>query len=841
MVYKDLPGVRIKTIDLSEALLPVTGPQFLYIGPADAGPVYEPTEINSSADFIRTFGLPYTDASLQAYTQLNLGQRPIVFVRTYQPDLVELAEDDEGTYYIPKSQIVPSIKGETVAFDVDPSTPSPKNILYTESLANFVNLYSQPVDGVPQSFDVLIDRDTFKVGFLSYLGREDKWTDPVAQGSEASEKSFGTAQACTITLKGDKRTSFNLLGAPCKDIYASILLDLGTIFAKEGATRAQTELTIDESGTRAVIHDVINTYFVVSFNPYGYLTDEITEIKWLADYGRGLVQDYGGRQYFSTRSRYYKYSSTLTGATDPLQLFKTYVIPAKAIFTTLVEKGETNKGISVSLNIYSDPTEINLKTLPFDFTGNTVEFKEGDALKIFSANWEITDRTDETGAVDLTYLKNIFGAALPYRNTAFKDKNGKVPRDPGWTGTTYLDTIIPLTIAEDKIANYPNLFEILFFFIIGSSDKIWTTISDEEDVPAKSKSIFILRENNYSDLMKTLHTDDISRDSLYWGMGFDLADGEDFEAAKELWELYQGRTKDDVASVSTLVGSLNTIISDRSPIADPGQTDFWYALVPTKYFDPAVYGKVMALEEFRGEDFIYLPTVEFDTSGGDPVDIITAALEGAPESMWFGYYWPGITLDHPISGGEVDFSGAATAAILFGNLETTWQSPAGSDRGVVYFAKRVKRKINNADADTLYTDVHVNPIYRPQRGMPLMIWGNRTSYKKGSRVKSALSSINVALLVVTIRKNLRPVLLNFLFDINDPMLFTKFTGQFSPYLESLKRAGALYYYELVDGTTPGDRDLGQMKVYVVIQPGRETERIYGYIVVTSSSTKFTLT
>ncbi|MEM2174289.1 MAG: hypothetical protein QXI58_01495, partial [Candidatus Micrarchaeia archaeon] len=414
-----------------------------------------------------------------------------------------------------------------------------------------------------------------------------------------------------------------------------------------------------------------------------------------------------------------------------------------------------------------------------------------------------------------------------YENTTYKaDISDSYTFNLGG-GITVTVTLIP---QNKKIRFETNSFEEITLLDVRASYNLPYTTS-------YPKNFVVKLVDKYTDLMKNLWKDDYSRDTLYWGGEFNLKTNFKDSAIDQIWKLWEGRTADDKASDICLVGFMDEAL--KSDLSSSNFTDFWFLLIPTKSLNSSILGKVFNLLASRDEDFIYFPVIEKDLKEDDYLTIVKQ-VENLPDSPYVAYYWPGVKITHPISGKDVSLPGAVVGAIKFGQLDIYWLSPAGKDRGKIEFSNTVNRRLSINQADILYTDVHVNPVIRPSRGSPLCIWGNRSSYKKGSRVKSALSSINVTSLVIYIKKNLREVLSNFVFEINDPMLFNRFLALFDPFLAEIKRAGGLYDYSLLNATTPEDIDRGEMKIYVAIQPAREVERIYGYIVISRTGARFTL-
>lgn len=305
----------------------------------------------------------------------------------------------------------------------------------------------------------------------------------------------------------------------------------------------------------------------------------------------------------------------------------------------------------------------------------------------------------------------------------------------------------------------------------------------------------------------------------------------------EIYTLFVNRGATDTNPQKVVVGVLNELVTSTSELADNTATDFWLSLIPGTGLDGQVYSKMLDLLTWREKDFIFLPELDVST-GTDPVADIISDVSPLPESDCIAYYFPGVGVVNPIDGSETFMPGALAAAIQAGLLEKIWQSPAGNPRGVLGWVTRAELRVSKSKADLLYTQANINPIIRPKRYASLTIWGGRTSFKKGTSVKSALSSINVRLLLLYVKRKFRDILWDFPFDINDPALYTTFTGLFGPFLDGLIAAGALSAYELVNETTADDVNNAKFKVGVHLTPAREAEIIIGTIYIYKQGASF---
>lgn len=816
-LLRDLPRVIIKTIDLSEVLVPAVGRVFCVIGPSSKGPVNKPTFINSAADLIRIFGVPETDAGLNAYLILTQGGAPVLFNRTFHPDLINKVSDEDGEYYVPVSQLIPIV-------DTYEAKALTSGISTSDSLTAFMKEYLNTHSDIKAQ------------EFLNWLVSNTKWTDAVAGSLSLPNCSWGDVKVYGFSLK-QNRNSFNYIGKLLNNFGGILLLDLTKAFEKENIPIGAGEILSWASGNserKLVVWKIPGVY--LAFFDVGNLVDELGFYNGVVD--NLYWQDSNDIRYtdkFSYRSQYYRLMGTLPRIIDPLETFKIFAFDVEVYVSLLLEKNVVSNNTYYALSI----GVVALGEVPSDVDVEfTSDLKKGDKFLLMEGNFYIDSRTEEEGGgepiyhYDVEWLRSLT-SYFPGRTSAWVVGNYK-PSNSNWTASSYLQQFFGAN-SEANYPRLPNLLECLSTMIVDKKSPIWNNYLLKDNVTNPKNFLVILRDNQYTDLMKSLWKDEYSRDTLYWGGGFQLKSN--FSLADEIWKFYEGRTADDKASDICLVGAFEEIL--EGDLSNPNFTDYWFLLVPTKSRNSSLYGKVLALLEKRDQDFIYLPVIEKDYAT-DNYSEITESCSRLAESPWIAYYWPGVKIVHPFTGKEIPISASLVAAIKFAQLPIYWESPAGKRKGAIEFSEKVNRRLSEGQADILFTDAHVNPILRPSRGSPLCIWGGRTSYKKGSRVKSALSWVNVSSLVVYIKKNLREVLTNFVFEINNPMLFNRFLQLFDPFMQEIKRAGGIYDYTLTNATTPEDIDRGEMKIYVAIQPAREVERIYGYIVITRTGAKFTL-
>ena len=170
---------------------------------------------------------------------------------------------------------------------------------------------------------------------------------------------------------------------------------------------------------------------------------------------------------------------------------------------------------------------------------------------------------------------------------------------------------------------------------------------------------------------------------------------------------------------------------------------------------------------------------------------------------------------------------------LSDNVSYPWFAPAGTRRGGITNATAVGYidsegefravALNNGQRDTLY-DVKVNPITF-LTGVGLVNYGQKTR----ARNASALDRINVARLVIYLRRQLGILAKPYIFEPNDKITRDEIKTAVESLMLELVGQRALYDYIVVcdeSNNTPSRIDRNELYVDVAIEPVKAVEFIY---------------
>lgn len=219
---------------------------------------------------------------------------------------------------------------------------------------------------------------------------------------------------------------------------------------------------------------------------------------------------------------------------------------------------------------------------------------------------------------------------------------------------------------------------------------------------------------------------------------------------------------------------------------------------------------------------------------------LNLALEDSIEGLvsrdeFLGVYYPaGFTSDNAGNNIVVPPSHMALRTIALNDqVAYPWFAPAGTRRGGVTNATAtgfinsegefVSVALNEGQRDTLYL-ANVNPITFIT-GSGLVIFGQKTR----ARNASALDRINVARLVIFLRRQLNTLAKPYLFEPNDKITRDEIKSQVESLLVELVGLRALFDFLVVcDGSnnTPARIDRNELYVDIAIEPVKAVEFIF---------------
>ncbi|AFC21648.1 tail sheath [Cronobacter phage vB_CsaM_GAP32] len=197
----------------------------------------------------------------------------------------------------------------------------------------------------------------------------------------------------------------------------------------------------------------------------------------------------------------------------------------------------------------------------------------------------------------------------------------------------------------------------------------------------------------------------------------------------------------------------------------------------------------------------------------------------------------GWCLSTNVDGTEIAVPGSTVAMRTYAysdSVSYVWYPPAGTQRGVVTNAASVgfinsegeyaPVVYNQGQRDTMYVN-KINPIaMRPNRG--LLVYGDKTLAADDT---SALSRVNVARLVVYIRRQLEILAEPFLFRLNTASTRQEFTSIVNNFLAEIVQLNGLYDFLVVcdeSNNTTTRIDRNELWMDIALVPTRSINFIY---------------
>lgn len=635
-------------------------------------------------------------------------------------------------------------------------------------------------------------------------------------------------------------SNFGYVGKVGENIWLVIMPDPIHIFSHQYSPISAVNYKYGPIGnpTKAASIEETLGIFSVIVDPYEELSDDLQilldMVNALTIYGSTDRTNYPFSDSY-VKSKYKSVYNLLSkgGITSTTEI---YTLKCKFCFYNGIQK-------DINLSIYTNGIiGILDEGIPDYFPFNILTIDLGVPFSekcIFIGEYTFDNSANDN--TDIEDLKSLFSNNLgfSFRNNVLNDGNKRI----GQVDWDKIEFFTNFTISSDY-EKFLNCAEI--FYIFSPSLNL---ISVE-----KNKS-FILPASFDTDLKKNIALNKlVSSEGIftkYWGYTpKTMLSGTE----NEIRELFQGTNLEEKPSIAFKGFSSQVILDPSNSIHDPSFTDFYFILTPgLNIYQPEhreIVSDMLTICENREGDCIYLAPIQsfIVDSKGNPnlsqlisFNDISAFFEtDLIGSKYMAAIYPDVFITHPITGDKTVLDTGSTYLIKFGKLDKIYQSPAGSFRGVLDFINSMTVRLSKVDADKIYTNAHVNPVLKPSKFSLPQIEGNRMLYRKGSRVKSALSYVNVRGLLMFLIRALREILYTFKFEPNDPFLYTRFVSLITPTLDSLISERALYAYKLKNLTTSDDINKGRFIVGIGIQPTRETEIIEGriYVFAAGSEIKF---
>ena len=270
-------------------------------------------------------------------------------------------------------------------------------------------------------------------------------------------------------------------------------------------------------------------------------------------------------------------------------------------------------------------------------------------------------------------------------------------------------------------------------------------------------------------------------------------------------------SKDDAdITLLTIPGIRNSVITDYAISAIENRFDSLY---------------LMDIEE--RDSYNVVLTGSYDGSQVSITNTINAFSNRGLNTSFAAAYFPDINIPFDGSTTRVPPSVGVLGAFAYNDrVSYPWFAPAGANRGVITTAGTAATQIKQGTlADSIY-DAHINPILdiTSNSDRKLVIYGQRTLLAKAS----ALDRVNVRRLLIYLRRQIRAVANQIIFEPNTAATLERFNSLVNPILASIRAKGGLDRYKVViDSTTTTQADIenNTIRGKIFIQPTRSIEFI----------------
>lgn len=218
---------------------------------------------------------------------------------------------------------------------------------------------------------------------------------------------------------------------------------------------------------------------------------------------------------------------------------------------------------------------------------------------------------------------------------------------------------------------------------------------------------------------------------------------------------------------------------------------------------------------------------------------ISPAIVGSPSSpvssSYAACFEPYCKYTNPVSDGTIWMVPSLAFLIALARSQSAnpiWYAVAGPERGLVPEVKDMYYQMTGSIVDTWQGDQGViNPIITMTR-YGTMIYGQRTLNRSYG---SALSGINVRLLVNEVKKKISDICIGLAYNQYSQVTWDKFYSQVTDYLSYVKENSGISTYTVSDLTTAADQNNQIVRAGVSITPLRAAEQFYIELTIDSTS------
>ena len=215
----------------------------------------------------------------------------------------------------------------------------------------------------------------------------------------------------------------------------------------------------------------------------------------------------------------------------------------------------------------------------------------------------------------------------------------------------------------------------------------------------------------------------------------------------------------------------------------------------------------------------------FDLTGISANVTTAIATMAGLDSTYAAAYYPWIQVKDVGTGRKVYMPPTVMVpqAIAYNDkVSAAWFAVSGTGRGTLGGAVDTKNRLSNAEIGLLYK-AGVNCIIK-KVDTGVVIWGQKTTQS----ISTALSSLNVRRLLITLEGFIENVATDLVWELNTGATRNSFLSRVNPYMESVQNKQGVYAYRVImDESNNSNTDIDRLQLngLIRIQPTRAIEYV----------------
>ena len=265
-------------------------------------------------------------------------------------------------------------------------------------------------------------------------------------------------------------------------------------------------------------------------------------------------------------------------------------------------------------------------------------------------------------------------------------------------------------------------------------------------------------------------------------------------------------------------------------LSNPEEIDFNLVSIPGVTSSESGGGSTNRLIDMvtqRGDAFAIIDIASASTSGAGIATTVTEAIVESTkyDTNYAAAYYPWVRINDSENNRliwvppSVEVMGAYS---FNDSVAQPWYAPAGFTRGGLSNVLEARRRLTQAQRDSLY-EANINPI-ASFPGQGVVIFGQKTLQKK----QSVLDRVNVRRMLLEVRKTIAGFSRLFVFEPNNPNTRANILARINSYLGVVSQANGLRQFRAIldeTTTTPDLIDRNIIKGKIFLQPTQAAEII----------------